>query len=238
MTGLIVFGCILLFFVIILTVKVRVTVEYSDDLRLTVGLWCFKIKILPSKPKKKSGPQSMSKKQALKIRRGLAKKAQKKREKQLKKEEKKKQKNEQKEQKKKNPPDKEKKGLSLSDILGLIKMAGDVVATLFRTFLGHLRVDVARLHVNLAMGDAATTAMAYGAVSNAVYGLFEVLDKLKGFDMPDVKDVSINADFLGESTTLDMKVTVSLRPWHIFHTLFAVIGKALKHVFKIFVFKK
>ncbi len=237
MTGLIVFGCILLFFVIILTVKVRVTVEYSDDVRLTVGFWCFKIKILPKKPKQKKGPQSMSKKQAEKIRKALKKKAQKKRQKQLEKQKKKKQKKEQKEQEKKNPPTEPKKKLSLSDILGLINMAKDVIATLFKTFSGHLRIDVARLHINLAMGDAATTAIAYGAVSQAAMYLFEPLDKLKVIDMPDVKDVSINADFLGESTTMDMKITVSLRPWHIFHTLFAVIGKAIKHVFKIFVFK-
>ncbi len=237
MTGLIVFGCILLFFVLILSVKATVTVEYSDDIRLTVKVLCFKIKILPKKPKKKKGPQSMSKKQAEKIRKGLRKKAAKKRQKQLEKQKKKQQKKEQKELEKKQPQKEPKKKLSLSDILALIKMAGDIVSTLFKTFFGHLRINVARLHVNLAMGDAATTAIAYGAVSNAAMYLFEILDKVKGIDLPDVKDVSINADFLGESTTVNMKISVSLRPWHLFHVLFAVIGKAIKHLFKIFVIK-
>ncbi len=237
MTGWIVFGCIVLFFTLILCVKVRVTVEYSDDIRLTLGLWCFRIKILPKKPKRKKGPQSMSSKQAAKIRAALKKKADKKRQKELEKQKKKEQKKAQKEEEKKHPPEHPQKKLSLSDILALVKMATDVLATLFKKLFGHLRIDAARLHINLAMGDAATTAIAYGAVSNAIYGLCEVLDKFKGIDMPDVKNISVNADFLGESTTVDMKISVSLRPWHLFHVLFAVIGKAIAHLFKIFVKK-
>ncbi len=237
MTGWLVFGCILLFFVFIFSLRARITVEYSDDIRLSVKVLFINIGILPSKPKKKRGPQSMSKKQAQKIRAGLAKKAEKKRQKELAKQEKKEQKKLKKEQEKKQGTEKKKKKLSLSDILALIKMATDVLKTVVVTFVSHLRVDVARCHINLALGDAATTAIAYGAVSEAVVQLFGALDSLKGFDAPEAQDISINADFLGENTTVDLKVSVSLRVWHLFHVVFAAIGKAIKHLFRIFVIK-
>ncbi len=235
MTGWIVFGCILLFFVFIFSLRAKITVEYSDDIKLSVKVLFFKIGILPKKPKKKSGVQSMSKRKAQKIRAGLNKKAQKKRLKEQAKQQKKQQKKEQKEQEKKQG--KKKKKLSLSDILDLVKMATDVLKAVIKTFFSHLRVDVARCHINLALGDAATTAIAYGAVSEAVIQLFGALDGLKGFDSPKAQDISINADFLGEATTVDIKVSVSLRVWHLFHVLFAAIGRAIKHLFKIFVKK-
>ncbi len=227
MTGLIVLGCILLFFVFILSLQAKITVEYSDYVRLTVRVLFIKIKILPSK-KKKKGPTSMSRRQARKIKEGLKKKALKKQQKTA---AKKKKKQEKKEHLAKHPE--EKKKLSLSEILDLVSMAKDVLATVIKTFFGHLRVDVARLHVNLALGDAATTAIAYGAVSQAVFYLYEVLEPVKGIDLPGVKDASINADFLGESTTLDLKVSVRLRVWHIFHVAFAALGKAIKHLVKM-----
>ncbi len=235
MTGWIVFGCILLFFVFIFSLRARITVEYNDEIRLSVKVLFIKIGILPKKQKKKSSPRSMSKKKAQKIRAQLEKKAEKKRQKELEKQKKKQQKKQQKDAEKKQG--KKKKKLSLSDILGLVKMATDVLRTVVTTFFSHLRVDVARCHIKLALGDAATTAIAYGAVSEAAVKLFEALDGLKGFDSPEAQDISINADFLGEATTVDIKVSVSLRVWHLFHVLFAAIGKAIKHLFNIFVKK-
>ncbi len=227
MTGLIIFGCILLFFVFILSLQAKITVEYSDDIRLSVRVLFIRIKILPSK-KQKKGPTSMSKKKAEKIRAALKKKALKKQQKSA---DKKKKKQEKKEHLAKHPE--EKKKLSISEILGLVAMARDVLAAVIKTFFGHLRVDVARLHVNIATGDAASTAIAYGAVSQAVLYFYEVLEPLKGINLPDVKDAGIHADFIGESTTLDLKVSVRIRVWHIFHVAFAALGKAIKHLVKM-----
>ncbi len=235
MTGWIVFGSILLFFVFIFSLRAKITIEYKDEIKLWVKVLFLKINILPSKPKEKKGPQSMSRKKAQKIRAALKKKAKKKH---LKAQEKEKKKQEKKEQKAKEPKDKTKKKLSLSDILALVKMAGDILKTLTTTFCGHLKIDIARCHINLALGDAATTAIAYGAVSEALVKLLEILDGVGGINTHGAKEVSVNADFIGESTTVDMKISVSLRVWHLFHVLFAVIGKAIKHLFKIFVIKK
>ena len=227
MTALTVIGCVLLFFIFILSLRAKISVIYDGEVRLSVRVLCFNIKILPKKPRKK-GPFSMSRKKAMKIREDIRKKQQKKR---LKAEQKKKQKEQKKQQKElQKKQEQKKKKLTVSEILDLISMVKDIVATLFKKFFEHLRIDLARVHVNVATGDAATTAIAYGAISEAVFYLFEVLKKVKGFDLPDIEDASITADYLSDATTVDLKISFSLRVWHLFHVLFAVLGKAIKHL--------
>ena len=168
----------------------------------------------------------MSAKKAEKIKKKLEKKAEKKR---LKAEEKKRKKQAKKELAENEP----KKKKSLSEILDVIRMITDTAKKSATTFFGHLRVDVARLHVNVATGDAATTAIAYGAISEAAFYLFEILEPLDGMSMPAKKDVSINADFLSDSFTADIKISLSIRVWHVFHTAFAALGKLIKHLVKM-----
>lgn len=225
MTALIVIGCILLFFVLLLSLKVTLTVAYSDELVLYARVLFVKIKILPKKENKR-GPHSMSAKKAEKIKRRLEKKAEKKR---AKAEEKRQKKQAKKELEKKQP--KEKK--SLSEILDIIGTVTEVVKKTVKTFFGHLRVKVARLHINVATGDAATTAIAYGAITEAAFYLFEVLEPLDGVSMPAEKDVSINADFLSDSFTADIKISLSIRVWHVLHTALAALVAFIKRFIKM-----
>ena len=218
MTALIILGIILLFFVFLLSLKATVTIAYADELTLSVRVLCFKIRILPKKEKK--GPRSMSKKKAEKLRLKAKKKAQKKREAAKAKEEAKRQK---KEAAKKRPKK------SMSEILDTISMVRSIAAEVIRRFFKHLRIDVARVHVKVATGDAATTAVAYGAACTALNMLLPVLSQVKNFSLPREKDFSVEPDFLGETPTLDVKLSFSLRVWHLFHVGFGALGKFLKH---------
>jgi hypothetical protein len=166
-------------------------VEYNGEVALTLRVLIFNIKILPKK-KKRAGPHSMSPKKAEKIKKKLQAKQDKKAQKALQKKQKK---QEKKAQKRKGA---KKKKLSLSDVLDIIGLVKDVVAAMVKTFFGHLRIDLARLHIRVATGDAATTAIAYGAISDALVHLFHILEGVKGFDLPETRDVSVNADFLAE----------------------------------------
>lgn len=222
MTALII---ILLFFVLLLSLKATVTVVYNGEVGLYIKVLFIKIKILP-KGKKKKGPHSMSKKKAERIKKKLDKKAEKKR---LKAEEKARQKQLKKELEQKEPPQKK----SLSDVLDIIQMITDIVKTVTKSFFKHLRIDMARCHVNIATGDAATTAIAYGAISEAVFYLYRLLEPLKGFSLPDTQDISINADYLSDSTTADIKVSFSIRVWHVLHVAFAALGRLIKHLVKM-----
>ncbi len=222
MTALIVFACILLFLFILLSLKATVCIAYNGEVKLYVRVLFVKINILPKK--KKSGPHSMSTKKAEKIKKRLKKKAQKKKQKALEKKKKKQEKKELKEQ------SGEKK--SMGEILDTIKTVTDIAKTVLKTFFGHLKIKVARLHINIATGDAATTAIAYGAVSESVFYLCQILKPLDGVSLPKAKDFSVNADYLSESSTIDIKIAFSIRVWHVLHVGAAALVKFIKHTVK------
>lgn len=223
MTALIVIGCIILFFAFILSLKAKITLEYADELALTVRVLFIKVKILPKKEKKNKGPHSMSEQKAKKIKKRLEKKLEKKRLKKRKKAEKKK-------QKKALAAQQPKKKRSLDEILDMISMVKDILTTTLKKFFSHLRVDLARLHVTVATGDAATTAIYYGIICDALTHLLPVLESLKGFDTPKARDLSVDVDYLSESITADVKISMSLRVWHVFHVAFAALGRLVSHL--------
>lgn len=220
MTALIVIGCIILFFVLILSLKATVTVEYKDEVALYVKVLFIKIKILPSK-KKKSGPHSMSEKKAKKIKAKL-----------LAKEEKKKEKKKQKKAEKLAEKHKNKKKKSLSDILDIIGLVKDILTKVIKIFFGHLKVKVARLKIKVATGDAASTAIAYGLISQAAMYLFTLLSPLDGFTFPKEKDTDIVCDYLSDEMEIDVKISLSIRVWHVFHVGFGALGTFIKHKLK------
>ena len=222
MTALIIIGCILLFFIFLLSLKATITIAYAEEVTLSVWVLCFKIKILPKKEKKK-GARSMSAKKAAKIRAKARKKAQKKRDKARLKAEAKKQ---------KKAAAKQKPKKSMSEILDIITMIRSIAAEVIRRFCKHLRIDFARVRVKVATGDAATTAIAYGVACTALNILLPVLCEVKNFSMPREKDFSVEADFLGDTPTLDVKLSFSLRVWHVFSFAFGALGKFLGHQFK------
>ena len=231
MTGPIVFACILLFFVLILSIRAKIILEYETEVKLTVKLLgLIKIPILPKK-EKKSGPHSMSPKQAERLRRKLEKK-------QAKKAAKKKKKQEEKEAKKLEKQQvqakgvKEKSKLNMTDILDLIDLATAVVKALLGTFFKHLRVRVARLRVTVATGDAATTAVAYGAVTQAIPVLYPYLEQIPTFRFPDVADIDVSIDYLKESPEIDLRMEFTLRVWHVFAVLFRTLGKLIGRGFR------
>lgn len=218
MTALIIIGCILLFFVFLLSLKATITIAYTDEVTLSVRVLFLKIKILPKKEKK--GPHSMSRRKAERIRAKARKKAQKKREAAKAKAEAKKQKKE---------AAKEKPKKSMSEILDTVSMVRGIAAEVIRRFFKHLRIDVARVKIKVATGDAATTAVAYGAACTALNILLPVLAQVKNFSLPREKDFSVEPDFLGETPELDVKLSFSLRVWHLFSVALGALKKFLAH---------
>ncbi len=216
MTPLIIIGAIILFFAFIFSLKGKLTVAYSDEISLTLRILFVKIKILPKKDGRKK-IHSMSKKEAQRLERKLAKEKAKKEEKNLRKKQ-------QKEDEKK-----EGKKKSLSDILDVIELVTKIAKTALGAFWGHLKIDVARFKIKVATDNAATTAIAYGAVSQAATYLFEFLEnekKVKGLKRA---DTDISCDFLSDSPEADINISFSLRVWHILHIGLASLIELIKH---------
>ncbi len=222
MAVIIILACIALFTLLVLSSKVKITFEYKDEFSLFVGVGLIRIKVFPIKKRKKRGPHSMSRARAAKIREKARKRALKKRQKKL-----------EKKREKQQEQEKTKARTSFEGVLDAISAIKEIVTTTLGKFFGHLHVDLARFHITVATGDAATTAIIYGSICSALAHLFHILEPLRGFDLPKNRDVSVYADYLAEKTTADIKLTFSLRIWHGLHIALATLIKVIKHALKL-----
>ena len=221
MTALIVLGCILLFFIFLLSIKFKIIISYSEEVALTVRVLGLKLKILHTK--KKKGPHSMSAKKAEKIKKKL-------RAKKFKKNEASRKKAAKKEEEKQNKTPKPKK--TLPEILYIIGLVRTLAAKVVKTFFKHLRIDIARLKISVATGDAATTAIAYGAITQAINLLFPILEEVKNFSLPKDTDIDVSVDYLSEGITADIELGFALRVWHLFAVAFGALFKLIGYLIK------
>ena len=132
--------------------------------------------------------------------------------------------------KKEAPAEKKKK--TLPEILDMITMVRTITAKVIAKFWKRLRIDIARLRIRVATGDAASTAIAYGAVTGAINTLFPLLEKVKNFDLPSQKNIDVVADFVGEDLEADVKISFSLRVWHVFNIALSALFSFIGHQFK------
>ena len=142
MTALYILGGIFLVFFAIAMIRAEVIIKYADDFGLAVRICGIKLTIMPRKPKK-VGPRDFTPKKIAKreekARRKAEKEAQKKKAKKARKDA---EKAEKAELKKQGKVKKKPLGETISLILALVKTA-------VGRFAKHLRVRVARLHINV-----------------------------------------------------------------------------------------
>lgn len=220
---------ILCLLILISLIRFQIIIEYNEALQMYVRVMhIFRIPITPrkEKPIKLSAysPAAVSKREK-KQREKEARKAQKKAEK---KELKQKKKQEKRQKKKSHASDKG-SGRTLSENISLII---DVVKALLGSFFGHLRIDLSRIHISIAGEDAAQTAILYGVVCQSVAYLLEIMKKIKTVHPPDPADVSVTPDWIGEKSQIDIKLSFSLRVWHVFALIGRVIGRLISHLLR------
>jgi hypothetical protein len=219
-----------LLFVLLFTVRAFVTIEYKEELALWIRLFGIKINILPKKQKKYRHSKYTLKKIRRRDEAYAKKKAKSDAAKKKRAEEKAKRKAEEEKRrasmtKAQLKAEKKRKKAEKPKLTDIISLSAQVAKLFFSRFFGKLHIKVARLHVNVATGDAATTAILYGAVYPAAHLLFAGLDKISKIDGKKKADMLITADYLGEQTTVDLKITFST-------SLGAVLGAVLKAGFK------
>lgn len=212
---LIVLSALVAFFVLLFLLRVRVVLIADDaGVRLRLRVLCFTVPLYPGKrvdPRKYS-PERVKKREAKKAKKAArkAKKA----------------------AKRKKPtataPKKEPKAseapMTLTEKLTLIRK---LLAALLRATGKHLYLRAARLHIRVATGDAASTAIAYGAVSGGVALILTVLGKFTVLHAAP-PDVAVMADYLGEKSEIDARVVFSMRVGGAVCVLFSVAFAFLK----------
>ena len=208
---------IILFFVLLLSVKLRIETEYIDTFKFKIrwsflGLSVFpldeKIKNLLNKPKK-SAEENQEKKE----------------------EPDKKPKDENINKKKDNPFKVFYNNQGFDGVIRLVNDSADSLGTMFSSFKKHFIIDELDLYIVISKNhDAAATAIEYGNVCKSVFPAL-------GYICSSVKvkkyDVSIEPDFIGTLSSAQFVFKCSFRP--IFY-LNSVIAMAIKLLFKV-VFK-
>lgn len=86
------------------------------------------------------------------------------------------------------------------------------ILNLLRTFAQHyakkFKVKILKLNVSVATGDAASTAILYGTVSQAASYLIEFLDNNTALTIPRTAKINVVSDFCGDQTQIDIKIEV------------------------------
>ena len=222
--ALYIIGGILLFFAFIASLRAEVLIAYSDEFALTIRVLGIPIKILPKK-KKKIRISAYSKKNRAKYEAAEREKAIKKAKK---KSEKKKKKDAAKAKKKADKAaGKAKPKKPLSDTIDMIL---DLVGAAVGRFGKHLRIRIARLHIGVATGDAASTAILYGALAPSVACIAALLDSTSTLRYPARTDVDIHADYLSEKMQIDIEIGFSICVWQLFDILFRTGFRLTKHL--------
>lgn len=198
---IIVLCAIVLFIAFLLSLRVRLTVRAGDDVVLELKILFLRFRLFPKK--KRIKPRDYSPKKLERAKKKAAKRA-------LKKQKKKKS--------HKEPPTPTASGvqMTLRDKIALVRA---LCAALIRRTRKHLRLHAARLHVRVATGDPATTALAFGAVSQSVAYLLAGLDQVTRLKATE-PEVGVQADFLGEHSHVEANVTFSIRVWGVILTAF------------------
>lgn len=204
MIPLLVSGGIALFLGALLALPIHLTVTYREQVTVRLRVLFYTVTLFPAKEK---SPQRLEKEARKK-----AKKA------------KKKPKRVKKKQKKQQLPAAPEKKRTLQENLVLVR---GLVSALIRKTNGHLRLKAARIHLRVATGDAATTALAYGAASASLAFLLAALDRVTKLRAKP-GDVMVIADYLSERSSADVKLIFTLRVWGALSTLLGVALAYLK----------
>ena len=103
-----------------------------------------------------------------------------------------------------------------------------LAAALLRKTGKRLHLKAARVHIRVATGDAATTAVLYGAVCASLAYLLAILERTTRLTAGP-KGISVVADYLAERPTADVRLVFSARVWELLALLFTAALAAVKH---------
>jgi hypothetical protein len=207
-----------LFLIILaLFIRVRFRIKAESDVKLILELPLFKLQLFPEK-EKRPNPRRFTRK-------GLERQILKERKKQAKQKKKKADKTAKKQAEKTAPKPAQKKKMSVTEIIELVTL---LVSKLLSSLSRRLRIDVKKLHVTVATGDAASTAILYGAASAAMAGLTEVIRLNVRTSLPDTENGGVYADFVGNSSRIDIDIVLSMRVIGILSTLITLAYNYLK----------
>ena len=204
MTALIIIGAIILLFVFLLTRFAGIILRYDEDMSVTVTYGFLKFRL------------------------GEKKKAKKPKEKKKKKKKKEDEAPEEIDEEAAKEAEKKTQKENRAAIFDLIRE----VKKILPKFIGKIHFRSAKLHVRVATGDAASTALACGGAKAGAAILFELIDEFAVLERGSSKNVAIEPDFTSEEMKYDVDVRFRLRVIWAVHYGLKVLIKFIKSKIK------
>lgn len=189
----IVLAIIILIIIAFLCTKLKININYDNDLSVVLRVLFFKFKLYPEKTPKKS----MSYKELKKFSKRIKNK-----------EEKRKLKQAYKNKKKENTQKKKKK---FSDIVELVKEISSLAMLIIDRLFDYLRIKVKYLDVVVATGDPATTAISYAVVCSTLNIL---IARIENSNMHySFNNMECRCDYLAAKSSCKADIEFKIRIW-------------------------
>lgn len=196
---------IVLFFVLVLSVPVRVSLAYDDKIRLSVRYLFIKLNILPAGPKKEKKPEKQKKEKP---------------------EEKPKEEKPPKE-KKPNPILEMVKANGHDGMMTVVSNLGKVLGTYGGKLFKSIVFDRLELNVTVGTGDSAATAIKYGQTCQKV---FPVMGFICSNNLVRKYDINVEPDFLANRTEGNFYCDMNICCRKIINATFAMV---VRLIFKV-----
>ncbi len=201
--------------VLIFTVRIKVSLEFKDEIRLWVSFLGIRYTILPRKPKKYKlsnyTPEKIAKRdrKAAEIAAKKAEAAAKKKAEKAAKKRKKKAMGTKLTGKQKRAALREKlaKWPDIDDALDLFL---SIMKTLFTSFLGRFHFHFTRIRISVGSDNAAKTALLTTTISSAIEPVLYMIERHSNLHVSKNADICVYPDFLSEKTRFDVKLAFSM----------------------------
>ena len=90
-------------------------------------------------------------------------------------------------------------------------------------FFSHKYFKFARLYIEVGCEDAATTALVYGAVTQGIAYLIEILDNISHVEISRFSDINVSSNFISRKSKAEGKITLYIRVFSAFRVIIHLI---------------
>ena len=119
---------------------------------------------------------------------------------------------------------------------GIVKKLWTIRKILLYTiekFLGKLHFKFIRLNIVVGCENAASTALLYGATTQGVAYLIEILDNISNVDISKRSEISVRSDFINQKSSIDGKIVLYISVAHILYVLVHFLKQSIKSKLKM-----
>lgn len=109
----------------------------------------------------------------------------------------------------------------------------EILLNTINKFLGKLHFKLIKLNIVVAGDNAASTALLYGATTQGVAYLIEILDTISNVDISKRSEISVRSDFISQKSSFEGKIVLYISVVHIIYVGLHFLKKLIKSKIKM-----